>query len=238
MPIRAADTDRLKGPHGQPGVLLLHGGFWRRAYGPELMDDIASRMQALGFHVHNATYARWDEEHTGVWRQTLEDVRHAWHELIDHDGVDRVRSMVLGHSAGGHLALWLATATDARPWLTAALAPVSDLVGAHHNRLSDGGNAVARWMGSEPETDPEAWRLADPMQQSIDARILLLHGAVDEEVPISMSETYVRRCAAIGAPVQFERLEGDHYDVIDVGSSAWAAIETSVLDWYDPPRHG
>ena len=28
------------------------------------------------------------------------------------------RSMVLGHSAGGHLALWLATATDARPWLT------------------------------------------------------------------------------------------------------------------------
>ena len=114
-----------------------------------------------------------------------------------------------------------------------ALAPVSDLVGAHHNRLSDGGNAVARWMGSEPETDPEAWRLADPMQQSIDARILLLHGAVDQEVPISMSETYVRRCAAIGAPVQFERLEGDHYDVIDVGSSAWAAIETSVLDWYD-----
>ena len=73
---------------------------------------------------------------------TLSDVLRAWGHLALIPGIDIMRSMVMGHSAGGHLALLMGAKAERRPWLAIAQAPITDLIGADHAKLSDEGDAL------------------------------------------------------------------------------------------------
>ena len=65
--------------------------------------------------------------------------------------IDIVRSMILGHSAGGHMALMMAAVAERKPWLSIAQSQSQISLAADHAKLSDGGDAVRRWMGCPPE---------------------------------------------------------------------------------------
>ena len=78
---------------------------------------------------------------------TRSDVLRAWGQLALLPGIDITRSMVMGHSAGGHLALLMASKAERKPWLTIAQSPITDLFGADNAKLSDDGDAVRKWMG-------------------------------------------------------------------------------------------
>ena len=162
---------------------------------------------------------------------TLSDVLRAWGQLALLPRIDIMRSMVMGHSAGGQLALLLAAKAERKPWLAIAQAPITDLIGADHAKLSDEGDAVRKWIGCTPEEDSKLWSNLNPVDNIPISPVLLIHGEDDDEVPISQSETYARVMGAKGADIQKVWLPGDHFSIIDVASDDWLVQLNAILGW-------
>jgi len=204
--------DGRDGPR-RPLVIIIHGGFWRPDIDRTHARPMADALAAAGWSVALPEYARvlHDPE------PTLQDLRallgQPLEALAAHDG----RVVLIGHSAGGHLALW-ASAARLCPRLSAtlALAPVADLALAHALKLGNG--AVARFLGGGPECRPDL----DPCRlPDAPAAVTLLHGLEDDTVPVALSESY----AAAHRGVRLVALPGaGHFDVIDPKSRAWASV--------------
>ena len=90
-----------------PCVVLLHGGFWRVGWDRTLMTLLADDLARRGIAAWNVEYRRVGQG-GGGWPGTLEDVAAAIDHLAEFDHLDHTRVATCGHSAGGHLALWLA----------------------------------------------------------------------------------------------------------------------------------
>jgi acetyl esterase/lipase len=231
------------GPH--PVVILIHGGYWRARYGLDLMDRLGDDLAARGVANWNIEYRRVGEP-GGGWPGTLRDVASAAERLrgiAPAHQLDLARVVTIGHSAGGHLALWLAArhrvpvgALGDGGWaaltgpgvlpLAGALsqAGVADLADGWRRGLS--GGAVADLLGGTPEGVPERYAAADP------ARLLplgipqaLVHGERDDIVPIAISRDYAAAATRAGDPARFRPIpDADHFDVIDPATAAWAVI--------------
>jgi acetyl esterase/lipase len=194
-----------------PVVVVLHGGFWRAAYRSEIMDDVCDALVRAGFATWNVEYRRVGAG--GGYPQTLDDVAAACRELTDGDAV------AVGHSAGGHLALWLAAEGLVRG--VVALGAVCDLEAAARDRLGRG--AALDLMADAP---PDAWLRADPGKR-VPARVptVLLHGVGDDTVPISQARWY--RDAA-GEQCRLVELGCGHFEPIDPSSAVWPQVVSAV----------
>lgn len=104
------------------------------------------------------------------------------------------RIVVLGHSAGGTLALFVSALSESvdplipTATLTVALAPVADLVKGHEQRLSDDGDAIEKYMGGTPEEIPEEYTKASPvtlLPTTVPAVVAI--GSADDTVPPAMA---------------------------------------------------
>lgn len=168
---------------GAPLLVLLHGGFWRLPYGRDEFDGIIPGLLKTGIGVANVEYRRVGEE-GGGWPGTGEDVLTAL-DLLKKEG----RPMTLvGFSAGGHLALW---ASRERPELksVAALAPVSDLHEAAAQNLGNG--AVRALLGRLPKEWSADFAQANPLERPrIGVPEVVIHGVLDDAVPVAMSRRY------------------------------------------------
>ncbi len=222
---------RFTTEHGTPCVMLLHGGFWRKAYDRSLMTPLAEHLAKQGLIVWNVEYKRWSEDDEGVWQDTVSDVLRAWGHVESLEGVDPLRSMVMGHSAGGHLALLIASLAERKPWLCVAQAPISDTVAADAAGLSDGGDATRRWAGSPSTSGAPPWTDLNPINLAPSTSLLVAHGDLDLDVPPTMSEAFVRRMRAQGAAVEHLRLDADHYSIIDPASKGTQPLLDAVLGW-------
>jgi acetyl esterase/lipase len=133
--------------------------------------------------------------------------------VVHHNG----SVILLGHSAGGHLALWAAAARIG-PALagTLALAPVADLLLAHEMAL--GNDAVAGFLGCEPVSRPDL----DPRQMAAPVTpTTIVHGSADAIVPLAISESYV----AAHPVVPLIPIAGaEHFALIDPLSPAWPVV--------------
>ena len=209
-------------PNGMT-VLLLHGGFWKTAYDRTHTRPMAVALAGAGFQVATPEYRRVGPGGAGGWPRTGADVRRAATRLPDLlAGIGReVGTLrVTGHSAGGHLALWLAT-TGVPADRIVALAPVCDLREAI--RLGLGCDAARAFLG---EIDPDA---ADPMvllDQRPAAEIRIVHGVADDTVPVSLSRGLVQRHPW----VRLDEVPGGHYEVIEPGSVAWPTVLASLSE--------
>lgn len=215
---------------GWPVVVLVHGGFWREAYRRDLMTPLADDLVARGYASWNVEYRRVGG--AGGWPTTLTDVAASVDHLaaIGEVPLDLDRVAIVGHSAGGHLALWVAgrsrLPSDApgagarvEPCAVVAQAAVADLATA--TELS--GGAVLELLGGGPDTHPERYAVADPVRLVGHRRpVLLAHGRADDTVPVSQSERYLDAARAAGDPAELLVLPGGHFDVIDPGSELWA----------------
>ena len=222
---------RWAGPH--PVAALIHGGFWRERYGLDLMDALAADLVARGWATWNVEYRRLGESGGGV-PETTDDVAAAIDALADVDApLDLGRVVAIGHSAGGHLALWAAGRDDARVPLAAAVgqAPVCDLQKAFRMRLSDG--VVEEFVGGSPDAVPERYAAADPLAR-LPAHVpqLLVHGEADDIVPAALSRGYVEAAREAGDPATLVlRATDGHFEHIEPGSVAWEAVVQWLAPW-------
>ncbi len=215
------------GPH--PVAVLIHGGCWRARYDRHLMDPLAADLVAHGWAAWNVEYRRVGLRAGGGWPATFDDVAAAIDLLADVEApLDLGRVTAVGHSAGGHLALWAAGRSDARVPLSAAVgqAAVSDLDRAAAAGVC--GGMVERLLGGAPARVPDRYREASPARRlPLDVPVLLVHGGRDDVVPVDMS----RRFAA-AAGCELVELEADgHFEHLEPGSRAWA----TVVEWLE--RH-
>jgi acetyl esterase/lipase len=215
-----------------PVVVLLHGGYWQTRFGKLVCRPLARDVVAHGWAAWNLEYRRLGEGRGGGggWPMTFDDVAAGIDHLADlaDPRLDLSRVVLVGHSAGGQLALWAAgraqlpaRATGATPRVAVCavvgLAPVTNLrrAGVHARVL----------LGGEPEEVPERWALADPMAVAPPpVPALLVHPADDATIPLARSLAYVERCRVAGGDVSLVAPEGEgHRDAVDPTSRSWAA---------------
>jgi acetyl esterase/lipase len=231
---------RTKGFTPQPVAVLIHGGYWRARYGLDLMHKMAADLCTRGYAVWNLEYRRIGS-HGGGWPGTFADIASGIDllpSLANRHRIDPNRVTVIGHSAGGHLALWAAARRRlpsgwGRPQVipvhAVALAGVCDLVQGARERLSN--DAVAELLGGGPSDKPDIYRQACPKQLlPLGVRQTLVHGDADDAVPFSLSESYADAARQAGDKCAFLPLPGaDHFDVIDPASPAWTTITDRAL---------
>lgn len=236
------------GPH--PVVILIHGGYWRARYGLDLMTGLAQDLTARGFAAWNIEYRRVGNL-GGGWPGTLLDVARAadyLHAIESSYALDLKQVVPIGHSAGAHLAFWLA----ARPHIpegdplagtsikeddahngpliftgAISLAGVLDLMLAWQLHLSM--DAVVDLLGGTPNDVPERYASASPAALlPLGIPQVLIHGTADANVPLEVSQTYAEAAKAANDQVTLIELPGvDHFAVINARSAAWArTIET------------
>ncbi|UGY95146.1 alpha/beta hydrolase family protein [Streptomyces gobiensis] len=168
-----------------PRVTVLHGGYWRETYDRTHLSPFAAALAAQGFSVELVEYRRVGGG--GGWPQTAEDIEAA---LTHLGGPPKV---LLGHSAGGQLALWAAATRDRAADRVIAVAPIADLSRAYDLGLSDG--AVTDFLGGQAfvaERLPEA----DPMRLLPRVPVEVVHGTADLDVPIELSRRYANNWGA------------------------------------------
>lgn len=216
-----------------PAVVLVHGGYWRDAYDLTLEDRVAQDLATRGYLVWNIDY----RPSSAGWPATLEDAAAAYDHLHATDRVDPGRISVVGHSAGGHLALWLAARhllpegapgagpTGPRPGAVVAQAPVAALADGARARLGDGGNAVQALVGGEPDEVPDRYALADPLQLlPTGVRTTCVHAPDDGVVPLWQSEFFAEAADLAELVV----VGSGHFEHLDPSSEACAAMRDAL----------
>ncbi|MFJ9020914.1 alpha/beta hydrolase [Streptomyces sp. NPDC102259] len=246
------------GPGGSvPLVVVLHGGAWRAPYDRRHITPFAGFLAQRGFAVANVEYRRGadspDPEGTsliaGRWPDTFDDVAAALDALpaLVREAVpqaDARRTVLTGHSAGGHLALWAAARhvlPAAAPWRTGgsaslrgvvALAPIADFEVAE--KLDVCGGSARQLLGGE-EHFVERRPYADPaLLLPTGVATTLVQGRTDLVVPQAVAEAYADAAAKAGEVVGLTLLEDvGHFPLIDPAADACAVVaeEIAQLAW-------
>lgn len=216
-------AERIGDRDGPVVAVVIHGGFWRARVAADSIAPLAQACAAADPHpwVWNIEYPRVGMP-GGGWPGTALAVGEALGAAVRAAG-DRPVA-VLGHSAGGHLALWAAREHPVAAVIS--LAGVADLRAASKLRLGNG--AVAEFVGGPP--DDAFYAAASPIERlPLGSPALLIHGDSDDNVPIEQSRAFAAAAAAAGDACELRELEGaDHFDVIDTEGPAWPILQARL----------
>jgi acetyl esterase/lipase len=195
------------------------------------MRPLCADLARHGWAAWNVDYRRVGRGEGGGWPATFDDVLAAVDHLTQLEApLDATRIAAVGHSAGGHLALWLAAE---RSLPVAALAAVSDLEAT--TDLYAPGGAVRDLMRCAPEDAPDdRYAQANPIRRlPLGVPILLLHGDADETVPVRRSRDFAAAARAAGDEVTLVDPPGaGHRTIVDPRRPEWA----EVVRWLRSPH--
>lgn len=218
-------------PRGEPTAdtaVLIHGGYWRHRYGAELMHPLVSAFRARGSTVVNLEYQRVGELGDPPWPQLSSDVMAGIGFAVDLMPLANATLTLVGHSAGGQLALWAATqpalADQLASMTVVALAPVADLIAADRAQLSN--HATAELLGGTADEVLHRYEQASPHSRlPIGARIIAVHGNHDAHVPVEQTTAFARAAQAAGDDITVILDAAiDHFDVINPSHAIWGQI--------------
>jgi len=220
---------RGKGPF--PAVMSIHGGYWRAKYDLLHTGHLCAGFSQKGCATWNVEYRRVGNP-GGGWPGTFEDIANAYRflpQIAKSYNLDPYRIVVLGHSAGGQLALCLA-GHEPSVKRVVSLAGIVDLQRAFDLHLSN--DAVVEFLGGKPADVADHYHEADPTNLPIpQARQTLIHGSADDVVPPAFSRDYVEKKKKRKEDAALMEIpEADHFAMIDTRSAAWPQIEARVLE--------
>ncbi len=228
-----------------PVVVFIHGGCWLAEYDITTTRPLAWALHEQGLAVWNLEYRRVGNP-GGAYPGTLLDIGSGTdylRSLAMEYPLDLSRVIVMGHSAGGHLALW----TGARPRIPAdhdlyqpdplpligvvALAPAAALTQLHQQGNCD--NVIDRLMDGSPAERPERYAYVEPARMApIGVQQTLIMG-VHDTVWTPFGEAYATAARAIGDTGIKRVLAPDsgHFEVINPDSSTWTMVLDAVRSY-------
>lgn len=233
-----------KPPH--PVAIVVHGGFWRARYGIGEIEKIAVALPERGIASWSIEYRRVGHA-GGGWPGTLKDASRAADYLLTlgrAHPLDLMRVVSIGHSAGGHLALWLAgrqrlkkpnefvSGESVAIRGVVSLAGVCDLRMMAEVQRED--NPTAALLGGSPAEVPERYAQASPAEMlPLAVPQILLHGDLDDCVPVEIGRDYAQRAAAAGDRIHYVEFPGTgHFELVDPktapGEQALLAVEKLI----------
>jgi acetyl esterase/lipase len=217
-PLQFGDL-RLPDAEAPPLVVVIHGGYWKANYNLIHTGHMSRALTAEGIGTWNVEY-RSIGDPGGGWPGTGEDIARAV-EFIPKLPVDHTRVVLVGHSAGGQLALWAAKRAQLP---VVALAPVSDVQESAERNGPD--SPPAKFMPPEHFADGSPLELLP-----LGVRQILIHCTDDDDVPYAMSERYV---GAAGNEAELVTLEGGgHFELIDPLASEWSRVKTAIESLFE-----
>lgn len=229
-----------------PLVILIHGGCWRAQYGLDPLSGLCDALRQTGLAVWSLEYRRLGNG--GGWPTTFLDVAAGADfvkTLASSFPLDLKRVVAMGHSAGGHLALWLA----GREHLPAhselyranpiplrgvvALAGIPDLAAAERWQIC--GEASQELIGGPPEQYPERYQQGSPVDL-LPLRIPQRHlvGAHDEIVPPAYLEAQVALAQQHGDATLEILPHIGHFEIVAPHGGPWAKVRTTLWDLLMP----
>jgi len=229
-----------EGPH--PVVVIVHGGCWSTRFGLHLMDAMAERLTELGLATWNIEFRRVGQKGS-AWPDTFDDVAFALRyvdNLSDKYNLDTDRIVLVGHSSGGHLALWLANQALSRQGSelnirgVVALAPVADLLAVATTEGFACRESLEALMGGTYAEFPERYQAASPAHmKGIDIPVIVVSGDQDNIIPSQHVQNYADTARKRGIAVQHIVVgPSGHFEMVTPAAKVWSEIETIITSLY------
>ncbi|GAA3964922.1 alpha/beta hydrolase [Gordonia caeni] len=231
-----------KGDHPDgsvPMVILVHGGSWQSQIGADTFVTFARRLAERGLAVYNVEYRRLGSG--GGYPQTFADVAAA----IDYapeigranPAINMDDAVVVGHSAGGQLAMWAGTRHKLdddevgakpkyRPTSVVSLAGPLDM----RTAVRMGDDRIVKALGGEPDEVPERYSSVDPIQ-NIDPQMptIAMAGGDDHVVPPVVSRNYVEQAKKDGGDARFILLpDTTHVSIVDPAAPTFTRVLETI----------
>lgn len=206
-----------------PLIVLIHGGCWLNAFDIQHSYPLSSALAQAGYAVWSLEYRRTGDA-GGAWPGSFDDIRQglAFTSKLSAYPVDLDRMVIMGHSAGGHLAL-LAASENQDIDAVIGLAAISDIV-----EYSRGENscqtATIDFMGGGYESNPAAYKAANPVGKPLNDKTILLQGDIDVIVPLEQSQL------PGASQVVFEG--AGHFDWVHPGTGAYQLLLSTLKDLF------
>ena len=228
-------------PAPHPLIVLIHGGGYREIYNLRPLGTVVAALAEAGFAVWNIEYRRYGNG--GDYPQMFLDVGAAADfvaQIAEAHNLDLSRVISMGHSAGGHLALWLAgrrNIESASPLFVdeplaihgvVALAPLAHVTEGAESDLSS--DALLAVMGGAPTESPEAYRNGCPAQLlplGITQSIVV---GEEDAAMLDNAERYIKAASDAGDNAELIVLPGaGHFEIVAVDASEWGDVRRAVL---------
>jgi acetyl esterase/lipase len=230
-----------------PVAVVIHGGCWKKFADLHNTVPMSDALRKAGIATWNVEYRRVDND-GGGWPGTYRDIGAAvdyLRTIADEHRLDLQRVIVIGHSAGGHLALWTAgrhRLREGSPLHVKDPLPIRGVVNlagpgrlqsltAEHLQKACGSVPVPELLGGEIERVPERLRDGSPAEMlPLGVPQILITGSLDWLIPPSLGDEYAALARTAGDDVQMKVIEGaGHFEVIAPGTQAWPVVEAAVL---------
>jgi acetyl esterase/lipase len=247
-PSQAVDVFLPSGSGPHPVAVLIHGGCWKniKGAGREQLRHLGPELTRHGIAVWSIGYRRADEP-GGGYPGTFQDVAQAIDRLradAERYSFDLSRTVLVGHSAGGHLALWAAARPhllpesplyDPTPFVPGeviSLAGIGDLKAfAPFVPLICGPGILERLTTTSSGGSGEVYGEISPAAQpSPRAHVVMISGVLDRLVPPYVAHDYARALRTQGG-TSAELLnipEAGHFDLVTPDTPAWAEVSGRV----------
>lgn len=213
---------------------MIHGGYWQAIYNLTHAGHACVDLTASGIATWNVEYRRIGDP-GGLWPAPLDDVVRALdsvRELARTRPLDLGRVVVVGHSAGGQLALLGATRSSVRPCGVVALAGVVD---PHEtDRRGDDRGLIRRLLGGSPEDEQARWADASPRAQ-LPLGLPYIVACGTDDVHFEPNVAFVEAARAAGDDVELLALEGaGHFELVDPAAREWRAVAAAIARFARP----